>query len=311
MSNYLLVVQASSFLINPRFSKTVSQNTFGTLPVNDWELRTWTLKSKVWTSQIWTLIHLTNNFVIVLLCAKSLKLITLEENIISIQQLPLCFSLFFVFSSEVLNSGIKSCFDGVVFQDAVCKECFIYVFGVFTFSVFCYCFYEGFIPKIILVSWFFLFICISYLLKVFRFDTEILCDSCAVLLLKTLNRLPQSVAFYVWFCFTDCFCYYDLLNVNRSVVESCYPPWIQLCFPLALSKLTFFELPVLIPSVFCSIHLVSPERSLNCISRIRCSFFWLWVNHFLFILSARDAYLPLITNISSFIFNSSKSSSSN
>ena len=35
LSNYLLVVQASSFLINPRFSKTVSQNTFGTLPVND------------------------------------------------------------------------------------------------------------------------------------------------------------------------------------------------------------------------------------------------------------------------------------
>ena len=83
-------------------------------------------------------------------CAKSSKLITLEENIISVQHLPLCLPLFFVFYSEVLNSGIKSCFDGVVFQDAVCEECFIYAFGVFTFSVFCYYLYEGFIPKIFL-----------------------------------------------------------------------------------------------------------------------------------------------------------------
>ena len=75
-----------------------------------------------------------------------------------------------------------------------------YDFGVSTFSVFCFCFYEGFIPKIILVSWF-LVICISYLLKVFRFDTGILCDSCAVLLLKTLSWPPQSVAFYAWFPF--------------------------------------------------------------------------------------------------------------
>ena len=127
--------------------------------VNGWGLRT--LKPQLWTSQIWTLIHLVNNFVIVLLCVKSSKLITLEENIISVQQLPVCFPLFFVFSSEVLNSGIKSCFDGVVFQDVVCEECLVYVFGVFTFSVFCYCFYEGFIPKIILVNWLLLFICIS------------------------------------------------------------------------------------------------------------------------------------------------------
>ena len=129
------------------------------LMVESYEL--WTLKPKLWTSQIWTLIHLVNNFVIVLLCVKSSKLITLEENIISVQQLPVCLPLFFVFSSEVLNSGIKSCFDGVVFQDVVCEECLVYVFGVFTFSVFCYCFYEGFIPKIILVSWLLLFICVS------------------------------------------------------------------------------------------------------------------------------------------------------
>ena len=81
----------------------------------------WTLKSKLWTSQIWILI---SNFVIVLVCAKSSKLITLEENIISLQQLPIWLPLSFAFSSQVLNSGLKSCFDGVVFQDVVCEECF-------------------------------------------------------------------------------------------------------------------------------------------------------------------------------------------
>ena len=67
----------------------------------------------------------------------------------------------------------------------------VYVFGAFTFS-FCYCFYEGFIHKVI---GFLPFICISYPLKVFKFDTGILSDSCAVSLLKTWSRLPQSIAF--------------------------------------------------------------------------------------------------------------------
>ena len=74
------------------------------------------------------------------------------------------------------------------------KNVLVYVFGVFTFS-FCYCFYEGFIHKIILVSLFLSSICISYPLKVFKFDTEILRDSCAVPLLNTLSRLPQSIVF--------------------------------------------------------------------------------------------------------------------
>ena len=81
----------------------------------------WTLKPKPWTSQIWTLI---NNFVVVFVWAKCSKLITQEENIISVQQLPLCFPLFFALSSEVLNSGIKGCFDGVVSQNAVCEDFF-------------------------------------------------------------------------------------------------------------------------------------------------------------------------------------------
>ena len=61
--------------------------------------------------------------------------------------------------------------------------------------LYCYCFYEGFIYKIIVVSQFLHFICISYPLKVFKFDTEILRDSCAVPLLKRLSRLPQGIAF--------------------------------------------------------------------------------------------------------------------
>ena len=72
------------------------------------------------------------------------------------------------------------------------KNVLVYVFGVFTFS-FCYSFYEGFIHKIILVSLFLPFICISYFLKVFKFDTGIFRDSCAVPLLKTLSRVPQTV----------------------------------------------------------------------------------------------------------------------
>ena len=65
----------------------------------------WTLKPQLWTSQIWTLI---NNFVIFLVCAKCSRLIILEENTMSVQQLPLCLPLLFAFSSDVLNSGIKS-----------------------------------------------------------------------------------------------------------------------------------------------------------------------------------------------------------
>ena len=48
--------------------------------------------------------------------------------------------------------------------------------------------------NIILVSRFLPFICISYPVKVFKFDTEILRDSCTAPLLKTLSRLPQSIA---------------------------------------------------------------------------------------------------------------------
>ena len=74
------------------------------------------------------------------------------------------------------------------------KNVLLCVLGVFTFS-FCYSFYEGFIHKVILVIFFLPFICISYPLKVSKFDTGILRDSCVVPLLKTLSRLLQSIAF--------------------------------------------------------------------------------------------------------------------
>ena len=62
--------------------------------------------------------NLINNIVIVLVYAKCSKIIT-EENITSVQQLPLHFPLFFTFLSEVLTSGLKTYFDGDVFQDEV------------------------------------------------------------------------------------------------------------------------------------------------------------------------------------------------
>ena len=142
------------------------------------------------------------------------------------------------------------------------KNVLVYVFGVFTFS-FCYCFYEGFIDKFTAVGRFLPFICISYPLKDFKFDTRILRDSYTIPLLKPLSRLPQGIVFYVWFCFSC------LLAI--------------IFFLLTLSKSMFFELAVLIPLLLYLIRSVSAEVSLNCISciRFRCSFFWPWENQYM------------------------------
>ena len=61
--------------------------------------------------------------------------------------------------------------------------------------VFVTVFMKDFMHKIILVSESLPFIYISYPLKVFKFDTGILPDSCAVPLRKILSTLPQSIAF--------------------------------------------------------------------------------------------------------------------
>ena len=104
------------------------------------------------------------------------------------------FHYHFAFASEDFNSGIKSCFDGAVFQNAVCEKCFSIVFDVFTFR---FCYISFFIHKTVLVSLFLPCICISYPLKVFKFDTEILRDSCAVPLLKTLSFFVSDFVSHV------------------------------------------------------------------------------------------------------------------
>ena len=107
------------------------------------------------------------------------------------------------------------------------KNVLVYIFGLFTFS-FCYCFYEGITPKIILVSQFLPSICISYLLKVFRFDTGILRNSCA--LTENFEQTTTECSCFILdsvshTCLQYLFVLHiynnDLLNVNRSGAESC------------------------------------------------------------------------------------------
>ena len=124
---------------------------------------------------------------------------------------------------------------------------------VFTFS-FRYCFYEDVIHTIILVSRFLPLICISYPLKAFKFHTGILRDSCAVPLLKTLSRLPQSIAFLCLILFLMFACnnfpfraivtmiYWTSTEVLLNLVT-------ELELLLTLRKSMIFELPVLIVSI--------------------------------------------------------------
>ena len=192
------------------------------------------------------------------------------------------------------ESCMKNCFDGVVFQDAVCEDFSLWrlyvlvnVSGVFTFS-FSYCFYDGFI----LFYFFLLFLSAICLLKVFRFDTAILRDPCAVLLLKTLWKLPQGVAFSCLIIFSHvCLQYFPFRAIVTVIcwislevlLNPLLLPWIQLCILMTLSKLMFSELPVLILLVLYLICSVLGEGSLSCIPRIRfkCSFFWPWVNQYM------------------------------
>ena len=162
------------------------------------------------------------------------------------------------------------------------KNVLVYVFGVFTFS-FCYCFYEGFIHKIIPVSRFLPFTCISCPIKVFKFDTANLRDSCAVPLLKILSRLPRSIAFLCLILFLMFACnnfpfHAFLTMIYWTLTEEL----LNLVAPLDLAEpsldfeqIMFFEILILIPLVLYLIHSVSAEVYLNYISRIRykCSFF--------------------------------------
>ena len=134
-----------------------------------------------------------------------------------------------------------------------------------------------------IVSRFLPFICISFRLHVFKFDTGILPDLCAVPLLKTLSRLPQSIAFL-------CLILFLVFACNnfpfRAFVTMTY--WtstevlLNLVAPLDCKSM-FFELLVLIPLVLYLIRSMLAEVSENCISRIRlkCSFFWPWENQYM------------------------------
>ena len=156
------------------------------------------------------------------------------------------------------------------------KNVLVCVFGVFTFSVFCYCFYEGFIPKIILVSWFyFLFVSVicSKSLDLTLESSATECNFwCLILFHTSACNIFLFAHLWQWFSERQQKCCWILLLA-----------WIQLYFLLTLSKLVLFEFPILIPLVFYLIQSVSAEETLNCISRIRFrrTFIWPWVNQYM------------------------------
>ena len=163
---------------------------------------------------------------------------------------------------------VKAVLKELFFKMKFLKNVLVYVFGVFTFS-FCYCFYEDFIHKTILVSQSLPFICISYPLKVFKLNTGILRDSCAVPLLKTLSRLPQSITFLCLILFLMFACNNYLFRAFVTMIQwnstevflNLFAPLDSAMFFLTLSKSMFFELLVLILLVLYLIRSVSAEVS--------------------------------------------------
>lgn len=88
----------------------------------------WTSRLKFELFKIWALNNMTNNFFLIYrICTICFQL--------SIQQLPLCPSLFVLFSSEVLSSDINNSLDGVLSKMQFLKNISILVFGVFAFSI--------------------------------------------------------------------------------------------------------------------------------------------------------------------------------
>lgn len=110
----------------------------------------WLRVFELWTSRlnfelfkIWALNNMTNNFFLIYrICTICFQL--------SIQQLPLCPSLFVLFSSEVLSNDINNSLDGVLSKMQFLKNILILVFGVFAFSIFVMVFLRHFFPNIIL-----------------------------------------------------------------------------------------------------------------------------------------------------------------
>ena len=182
-----------------------------------------------------------------------------------VKQLPLCLPLLFAFSFEVLNIGIETCFDGVGFEDALYEECFSIRLLCLHLYLFYY-FYEIFIYKTILVSPFLLFICVYYPLKVFKFDTGILRYWCAVPFLKTLRKLPQSIAilFLILFLMFACnnfpFCtFVTMIYWTSTEVQ------LNLVDPLdsAVSSLDFEQINFFWNSGFDSVSIVFDSLSVS------------------------------------------------
>ena len=145
------------------------------------------------------------------------------------------------------------------------KNVLVYVFGVFTFR-FCYSFYEGFIHKIILISLFLSFICISYPLKVFKFDTGILRDSSAMPLLKTLNGLPQSIAIFSMIFFLIFACNNDLFPAFVTMIYwTSTEVLLNLVAPLdsAVPSFDFEQINVFLTSGFDSVSIVFDSLSVS------------------------------------------------
>ena len=85
-----------------------------------------------------------------------------------------------------------------------------------------YGFYEGFIPKIVLVSGCLLFIYISNLLKVLGSDTEIpryLCQCPYLKLLADYHKQSMTILCLILFLLSAC---NNLVSVNRNLTESYY-----------------------------------------------------------------------------------------
>ena len=145
------------------------------------------------------------------------------------------------------------------------KNVLVQVFDVFTFS-FCYSFYEGFIHKSSLVSRFLPFICISNPLKVFKFDTGILRNSCSVSLLKTLSRIPQSIAFLCLILFLMFVCNnYPFRAFVTMIYWTSTEVLLNLVAPLdsAVPSLDFKQVNVFWTSGFDSVSIVFDSLSVS------------------------------------------------
>ena len=130
----------------------------------------------------------------------------------------------------------------------------------------------------------------SYLLKVFRFDIGIR-DSYALPLLKTLSRLPQSVAFYAWFGFTRLLANFPFRAFVTRICWALTEAFLNLiaCLYSAVLSLDFEKINIFGTSGFDSVSIIFDSIWLKVNRRnpefhyrilFRCSFILRWVNQY-------------------------------